>query len=173
MAVHPAYQGRGLGRSMTLLGLHHLRETGIGEAFLYVDGDNEAARRTYDSLGFQSLANETMFTHTSPSVSGTMVPMSASADARVESEAPVPPLTEPLTAAPVGGRMPDSAAVSYTHLDVYKRQDLDEADEIFSTGNYGKVVPCTRYEGRELNTGPVAQLAKRRYFEWAKTTSID
>ena len=110
VAVHPAYQGRGLGRSMTLLGLHHLRETGIGEAFLYVDGDNEAARRTYDSLGFQSLANETMFTHTPPVVSGTMVPMSASADARVESEAPVPPLTEPLTAAPLGGRMPDSAA---------------------------------------------------------------
>ncbi len=52
-------------------------------------------------------------------------------------------------------------------------KDLDEADEIFSTGNYGKVVPCTRYEGRELNTGPVAQLAKRRYFEWAKSTSID
>ena len=52
-------------------------------------------------------------------------------------------------------------------------KDLEEADEIFSTGNYGKVVPCTRYEGRELNTGPVAQLAKRRYFEWARTTSID
>ena len=52
-------------------------------------------------------------------------------------------------------------------------QDLEAADEIFSTGNYGKVVPCTRYEGRELNTGPVAQLAKRRYFEWAATTSID
>jgi mycothiol synthase len=54
---------------VTLLGLHHLRETGIGEAFLYVDGDNEAAVRTYrNSLGFQSLANETMFTHTGPSL---------------------------------------------------------------------------------------------------------
>jgi len=52
-------------------------------------------------------------------------------------------------------------------------RDLEEADEIFSTGNYGKVVPCTRYESRELNTGPVAQLAKRRYFEWARTTRID
>ncbi len=52
-------------------------------------------------------------------------------------------------------------------------RDLDEADEIFSTGNYGKIVPCTRYEGRELNTGPIAQLAKRRYFEWARATSID
>jgi len=52
-------------------------------------------------------------------------------------------------------------------------QDLDEADEIFSTGNYGKIVPCTSYEGRVLNTGPVTQLAKRRYFEWARSTRID
>ena len=52
-------------------------------------------------------------------------------------------------------------------------RDLDEADEIFSTGNYGKVVPCTRYEGRELNPGPIAQLAKHRYFKWAMATSID
>jgi len=52
-------------------------------------------------------------------------------------------------------------------------QDLEEADEIFSTGNYGKIVPCTSYEGRVLNTGPVTQLAKRRYFEWARSTRID
>jgi branched-chain amino acid aminotransferase len=52
-------------------------------------------------------------------------------------------------------------------------RDLEEADEIFSSGNYGKIVPCTRYEDRQLNTGPVAQLAKRRYFEWAETTRID
>lgn len=52
-------------------------------------------------------------------------------------------------------------------------RDLEEADEIFSTGNYGKIVPCTSYEGRVLNTGPVAQLAKRRYFEWARSTRVD
>jgi branched-chain amino acid aminotransferase len=52
-------------------------------------------------------------------------------------------------------------------------RDLEEADEIFSTGNYGKIVPCTSYEGRQLGTGPVARLAKQRYFEWARTTRID
>lgn len=51
--------------------------------------------------------------------------------------------------------------------------DLDDADEIFSTDNYGKLVACTRYENRALNAGPVFQTAKRRYFEWAETTRID
>lgn len=51
--------------------------------------------------------------------------------------------------------------------------DLDEADEIFSSGNYGKIVPCTRYENRQLGTGPVSTLARKRYFEWAETTKID
>ncbi len=52
-------------------------------------------------------------------------------------------------------------------------RDLEEADEIFSSGNYGKLVACTRYEGREINAGPIFQTARRRYFEWAKTTRID
>lgn len=51
--------------------------------------------------------------------------------------------------------------------------DLDEADEIFSSGNYGKIVPCTRYENRQLGIGPVSALARRRYFEWAETSKID
>jgi branched-chain amino acid aminotransferase len=51
-------------------------------------------------------------------------------------------------------------------------RDLEEADEIFSSGNYGKLVACTRYENRALNAGPIFQAAKRRYFEWAETTRI-
>ena len=33
--------------------------------------------------------------------------------------------------------------------------DLHAADEILSVGNYSKVVPCTRYESRALNAGPI------------------
>lgn len=47
--------------------------------------------------------------------------------------------------------------------------DLRTADEIFSTGNYGKVVPCSRFEDRALNAGPIAEAARRLYFEWADT----
>ena len=51
--------------------------------------------------------------------------------------------------------------------------DLHEADEIFSTGNYGKVVPCSRFETRELNDGPIGAKARQLYYDWAATTRID
>lgn len=50
--------------------------------------------------------------------------------------------------------------------------DLHAADEIFSVGNYGKVVPCTRFEGREINAGPVFAEARRRYFAFAETARV-
>jgi branched-chain amino acid aminotransferase len=46
--------------------------------------------------------------------------------------------------------------------------DLATADEIFSVGNYGKVVTCNRFEDRPLNAGPIALEARRRYFAWAE-----
>ena len=45
--------------------------------------------------------------------------------------------------------------------------DFLDADEIFSTGNYSKVVPITRIENRELQPGPVHGKARRLYWEWA------
>ena len=45
--------------------------------------------------------------------------------------------------------------------------DLETADEIFNTGNYGKVMPVTRYEGRELQPGPVYRRARELYWEYA------
>jgi len=53
---------------------------------------------------------------------------------------------------------------------VLTEQDLHEADEIFSTGNYSKVVPCTRFETRALNAGPIALRARELYFEWMRRT---
>jgi branched-chain amino acid aminotransferase len=45
--------------------------------------------------------------------------------------------------------------------------DFLVADEIFSTGNYSKVVPVTRFEGRDLQPGPVAAQARKLYWDWA------
>ena len=45
--------------------------------------------------------------------------------------------------------------------------DFLDADEIFSTGNYSKVVPVTRIEGRELQPGPVHARARKLYWDWA------
>jgi branched-chain amino acid aminotransferase len=44
-----------------------------------------------------------------------------------------------------------------------KPQELETAREIFSTGNYGKVTPCTRYESHTLDAGPVARQARELY----------
>jgi len=45
--------------------------------------------------------------------------------------------------------------------------DLKEADEIFSTGNHGKVQPLTKFEDRDLQPGPVAAKAKELYWAFA------
>ena len=52
VGVDPAAQGRGLGRALTLAGLHHLAGLGLSEVILYVEADNAAALHLYESLGF-------------------------------------------------------------------------------------------------------------------------
>lgn len=46
-------------------------------------------------------------------------------------------------------------------------KDLLEADELFSSGNYSKVVPITGIDDRELQPGPIYGLARRLYWEFA------
>jgi branched-chain amino acid aminotransferase len=46
-------------------------------------------------------------------------------------------------------------------------EDLEGADEIFSTGNHGKVRPVVRYEQRELGPGPIARRARELYWAFA------
>jgi branched-chain amino acid aminotransferase len=48
-----------------------------------------------------------------------------------------------------------------------KYQDLQTADEIFSTGNYSKVVPVTRIDDRKLEFGPLYQKARELYWAFA------
>jgi branched-chain amino acid aminotransferase len=49
-----------------------------------------------------------------------------------------------------------------------KPEELQSAREIFSTGNYGKVTPCVRYEDRALEAGPVARRARELYLEFVE-----
>ncbi len=43
------------------------------------------------------------------------------------------------------------------------------ADEVFATGNYSKVQPCTRLERRDIPPGRFYQKARDLYFEYART----
>jgi branched-chain amino acid aminotransferase len=52
------------------------------------------------------------------------------------------------------------------------RADVLDADEVFSTGNYGKVLPITRVEDRHYQTGHVYQKARALYFAFAKTQPV-
>ncbi len=46
-------------------------------------------------------------------------------------------------------------------------EDVAKADEIFTSGNYSKIVPVNKFEDRELQPGPVAAKALALYMEWA------
>jgi branched-chain amino acid aminotransferase len=46
-------------------------------------------------------------------------------------------------------------------------EDLADADEMFNTGNYGKLMPVIRYEDRDLQPGPMFRLARDLYWEFA------
>ncbi|MBT3790332.1 MAG: branched-chain amino acid aminotransferase [Alphaproteobacteria bacterium] len=46
--------------------------------------------------------------------------------------------------------------------------DVMKADEVFSSGNYGKVQPVTQVEDRDLQPGPVARKAYDLYMDYAK-----
>ena len=61
VGVDPAEQGSGLGRALTLAGLHHLRDKGLAEVMLYVDEDNVPAIRLYEALGFSRTRTDAMY----------------------------------------------------------------------------------------------------------------
>lgn len=58
----------------------------------------------------------------------------------------------------------DGVEVSEETLQV---SDFDDADEIFATGNYSKVMPITRFRDRDLQPGPTAQKARDLYWKFA------
>ena len=50
--------------------------------------------------------------------------------------------------------------------------DFQSADEIFSTGNYSKVVPVTRIDDRPLPMGPLYMRARELYWAFAHSREI-
>jgi len=50
--------------------------------------------------------------------------------------------------------------------------ELDSADEIFTSGNAGKVQPVIRYESRDLQPGPLFRKARELYMAYAQTQRV-
>ena len=61
VGVDPDAQGRGLGATLTLVGLHHLAERGADTVLLYVEADNSAAVKTYQRLGFDVFTTDVAY----------------------------------------------------------------------------------------------------------------
>jgi mycothiol synthase len=61
VGIDPTERGHGLGKSLTLVGLHHLRDIGLDRAILYVDENNQSAVRLYGGLGFERVAADVMY----------------------------------------------------------------------------------------------------------------
>ncbi len=59
VAIDPGAQGQGLGRVLTLAGLRHLHDLGVGEVLLYVESDNTPAVHVYEGLGFTHAPTDT------------------------------------------------------------------------------------------------------------------
>ena len=61
VGVDPAYQGSGLGKTLTVIGVRYLHEQGLRIVELYVDGTNTAARHLYAKLGFTEAAVDVQY----------------------------------------------------------------------------------------------------------------
>jgi mycothiol synthase len=70
VGVDPAAQGRGIGATLTLIGLHHLADrlsaSSQPTVTLYVEADNSAAVNTYRRLGFEVFSIDVAYAAVQP-----------------------------------------------------------------------------------------------------------
>jgi branched-chain amino acid aminotransferase len=51
-------------------------------------------------------------------------------------------------------------------------EDVLAADEMFTTGNYGKVLPITRVESQDFQRGRITDKARKNYWDYAAGASV-
>ncbi len=67
-----------------------------------------------------------------------------------------------------------AALLRQAGLQVHERtitvEELLDADEVFTSGNYGKLMPVTRVESRDLQPWPIYHQARTSYWDWAHSS---
>ena len=66
LGVDPEAGIRGLGTPLTEIGLDHLRRRGLETVMLYVEGDNDRARRLYERFGFTTFLSNVVYARAEP-----------------------------------------------------------------------------------------------------------
>lgn len=61
LGIDPAEQGSGLGKALALIGLNHMRDSGLTDVVLYVEETNAAAVGLYTGLGFAQVAIDVQY----------------------------------------------------------------------------------------------------------------
>ena len=90
-------------------------------------------------------------------------------DGEVHTPAPNRTFLNGITRQRVIGLLRDAGVT--VHERVITMDEVLAADEVFSTGNYGKVLPFTRIEDRNLQPGPLYKRARELYWDYAHSTA--
>jgi ribosomal protein S18 acetylase RimI-like enzyme len=131
VAVHPDYQGRGIGRALMEACLDFAEDFGGTWVVLQARGDNHVARHLYASLGFQAIGEIVRFHKET---------------ARVPDD--LPPSSVELSLRPAGwsdGRPLRRLAQALTSYDILWPDNLNR--ELYETGLFGRL--SARLRGRQ------------------------
>ena len=57
------------------------------------------------------------------------------------------------------------------HETVLSFEDVENADEVFLSGNFSKVTPVTALDDRQYQVGPVTRRVREMYWDWARSVA--
>ncbi|PHQ68739.1 MAG: branched chain amino acid aminotransferase [Sneathiella sp.] len=68
-------------------------------------------------------------------------------------------------------RLADAAGIEVQET-YMSRQDVMDADEVFNSGNYGKILPVTRVEDREFQPGTITRKLRDMYMDYSRASQL-
>ncbi|UYG18001.1 RNA degradosome polyphosphate kinase [Brachybacterium huguangmaarense] len=171
----PEAQGLGLASTLMARAMAHLRDEGVRTLELYVEGDNEHARRLYERLGFTVAARDVQFA----AEGGAEDAGAGGAEAAVSATRPIPLVIPPQQAAPEGAGRPEGARSSrardtgLTRGDSARERPL--AEELPADRFLERELSWLAFNERvqELSADPMTPLLERVRFSAIFSSNLD